>query len=79
MQIQAIYKDGKFIPLAPVHIKESNEPITLEIVRPKISKIGSSTDLALQLAKILGPASKKRSAPDKQQDRDVFMSAVEGK
>lgn len=82
MQIQAIYQDGKFIPLTPVDLVESDQPVTLEIIQLKTTKpepAASQTQggLAQQLADILGTASKQRPASSKQQDRETWISAVE--
>ena len=76
MQIQVIYKDGAFIPLVPVPFKESDTPITLEIVSPVGDTFSEDNELSSRLRTILGPAAKRRLAPSKEEDRNNLLDVL---
>jgi predicted DNA-binding antitoxin AbrB/MazE fold protein len=74
MQIEAIYQDGKFIPISPINLEESNKPFLLEIiVQPNNQK--TINNLALELKNILGSASKTRPAATKEEDRELLAAS----
>lgn len=78
MQVQAIYQSGKFIPLSPIQLEETGEPVLLKIITVK-KPVQPVNELALQLQAILGQSGKKRPAATKTEDREALVNILQGK